>query len=96
VTEKDGTKTDQFASGAKGILTLYREGHSMLTIIGPDHSNPDELKYVSPSASSGGSRYSDMETCQLNRAANADYEPKPALNADVPHAGASPPQRSAG
>jgi len=54
VTEKDGTKTDQFGSGAKGILTLYREGHSMLTIIGPDLSNPDELKYVSPSASSGG------------------------------------------
>jgi len=36
VTEKDGTKTDQFGSGAKGMLTLDAEGHFMLTIIGPD------------------------------------------------------------
>jgi Lipocalin-like domain len=116
VTEKDGIKTDQFGSGAKGMLTLDRDGHFMLTIIGPDlpkfasnnraagtpeenkavvsksiamigtysvnaadkalifkvdsasfpnwngteqkrllaSSNPDELKYITPSASSGG------------------------------------------
>ena len=36
VTEKDGTRTDQFGSGAKGMLTLDAEGHFMLTIIGPD------------------------------------------------------------
>lgn len=36
VTEKDGTRTDQFGSGAKGMLTLDTDGHFMLTIIGPD------------------------------------------------------------
>ena len=36
VTEKDGTRTDQFGSGAKGMLTLDSEGRFMLTIIGPD------------------------------------------------------------
>lgn len=36
VTEKDGIRTDQFGSGAKGMLTLDAEGHFMLTIIGPD------------------------------------------------------------
>jgi hypothetical protein len=36
VTERDGTKTDQFGSGAKGMLTLSGDGHFMLTIIGPD------------------------------------------------------------
>lgn len=36
VTEKDGTKTDQFGSGAKGMMTLDGDGHFMLTIIGPD------------------------------------------------------------
>jgi len=36
VTERDGIKTDQFGSGAKGMLTLDAEGHFMLTIIGPD------------------------------------------------------------
>ena len=36
VTEKDGTKTDQFGAGAKGMLTLDADGHFMLTIIGPD------------------------------------------------------------
>jgi hypothetical protein len=36
VTEKDGTKTDQFGSGAKGMLTMDADGHFMLTIIGPD------------------------------------------------------------
>ena len=116
VTEKDGTRTDQFGSGAKGMMTLDAGGHFMLTIIGPDlpifasnnraagtpeenkavvsksiamigtysvnstdktlifkvdsasfpnwngteqkrllaAGNPDELKYVTPSASSGG------------------------------------------
>ena len=116
VTEKDGIKTDQFGSGAKGMLTLDGDGHFMLTIIGPDlpkfasnnratgtpeenkavvsksiamigtysvnsadkklifkvdsasfpnwngteqqrllvSGNPDELKYITPSASSGG------------------------------------------
>jgi len=36
VTEKDGVKTDQFGSGAKGMLTLDADGRFMLTIIGPD------------------------------------------------------------
>jgi len=36
VTEKDGTRTDQFGSGAKGMLTMDASGHFMLTIIGPD------------------------------------------------------------
>jgi hypothetical protein len=36
VTEKDGTRTDQFGSGAKGMLTLDADRHFMLTIIGPD------------------------------------------------------------
>jgi hypothetical protein len=36
VTEKDGTRTDQFGTGAKGMLTLDADGHFMLTIIGPD------------------------------------------------------------
>jgi hypothetical protein len=36
ITEKDGTKTDQFGMGAKGMLTLDAGGHFMLTIIGPN------------------------------------------------------------
>jgi hypothetical protein len=36
VTERDGVSTDQFGSGAKGMLTLDADGHFMLTIIGPD------------------------------------------------------------
>jgi len=36
VTEKDGARTDQFGSGAKGMLNLDADGHFMLTIIGPD------------------------------------------------------------
>ena len=36
VAEKDGTKTDQFGSGAKGMLTLDAQGNFMLTIIGPN------------------------------------------------------------
>ncbi len=36
VAEKDGMKTDQFGSGAKGMLVLDAKGHFMLTIIGPD------------------------------------------------------------
>ncbi len=36
VTEKDGTRTDQFGSGAKGMMNLDVDGHFMLTIIGPD------------------------------------------------------------
>jgi len=36
VTEKDGTKSDQFGTGAKGMMTLDAQGHFMLTIIGPD------------------------------------------------------------
>lgn len=35
VTEKDGKTTDQFGTGAKGMLTLAPDGHFMLTIIGP-------------------------------------------------------------
>jgi hypothetical protein len=36
ITERDGTRTDQFGSGAKGMMTLDADGHFMLTIIGPD------------------------------------------------------------
>ena len=36
VTEKGGARTDQFGSGAKGMLNLDADGHFMLTIIGPD------------------------------------------------------------
>ncbi len=36
VTERDGTRTDQFGSGAKGMMVLDADGHFMLTIIGPD------------------------------------------------------------
>jgi hypothetical protein len=56
VTEKDGVRTDQFGSGARGMLTLDAAGHFMLTIIGPDlpkftsnnraGGTPDENKAV--------------------------------------------------
>jgi hypothetical protein len=56
VTEKDGTKTDQFGAGAKGMLTLDADGRFVLTIIGPDlpkfasnnraGGTPDENKAV--------------------------------------------------
>jgi hypothetical protein len=56
VTEKDGTKSDQFGPGAKGMLVLDPAGHFMLTIIGPDlpkfasnnraAGTPDENKAV--------------------------------------------------
>jgi hypothetical protein len=36
VTERDGARTDQFGSGARGMMTLDSEGHFMLTILGPD------------------------------------------------------------
>lgn len=36
VTDQDGKKTDQFGSGAMGMMTLDAAGHFMLTIIGPD------------------------------------------------------------
>ena len=36
ITEKDGTKTDQFGAGARGMMTLDATGHFMLTIIGPE------------------------------------------------------------
>lgn len=36
VSEKDGTKTDQFGPDATGMLILDSHGHFMLTIIGPD------------------------------------------------------------
>jgi lipocalin-like protein len=36
VTDKDGKKTEQFGSGAIGMMTLDPAGHFMLTIIGPD------------------------------------------------------------
>ena len=48
VTEKDGARTDQFGSGAKGMLTLDADGHFMLTIIGPDLP-----KFVSNNRASG-------------------------------------------
>jgi len=36
VTEKDGTRTDQFGPNPKGMLTLNDDGHFMLTIMGAD------------------------------------------------------------
>jgi hypothetical protein len=36
VTEKDGARTDQFGSGARGMMTLDADGRFMLTIIGAD------------------------------------------------------------
>jgi hypothetical protein len=36
VTDRNGVKTEQFGTGAKGMLTLDADGHFMLTIIGPD------------------------------------------------------------
>jgi hypothetical protein len=36
VTDKDGVRTEQFGSGARGMMTLDEAGHFMLTIIGPD------------------------------------------------------------
>ncbi len=39
VTEKDGAKTEQFGSGAKGMMSLDADGRFMLTIIGPDLAN---------------------------------------------------------
>jgi hypothetical protein len=36
VTEKNGTTTEQFGHGAKGMLSLDGGGHFMLTIIGPN------------------------------------------------------------
>ena len=35
VTDKDGKKTEQFGSGAMGMMTLDDRGHFMLAIIGP-------------------------------------------------------------
>lgn len=35
VTDKDGKKTEQFGSGATGMMSLDGDGHFMLTIIGP-------------------------------------------------------------
>ena len=56
VTERDGARTDQFGTGAKGMMTLDADGHFMLTIIGPDlpkfasnnraQGTPDENKAV--------------------------------------------------
>ena len=36
VTERDGTRTDQFGAGAKGMLVLDANGRFMLTVIGRD------------------------------------------------------------
>ena len=36
VTEKDGVRTDQFGTGATGMLQLDASGRFMLTIIGPN------------------------------------------------------------
>jgi len=35
VTDKDGKKTEQFGSAAKGMMSLDAGGHFMLTIVGP-------------------------------------------------------------
>lgn len=36
VNERDGRSTDQFGTGAKGMMILDAAGHFMLTIVGPD------------------------------------------------------------
>jgi hypothetical protein len=36
ILERDGTKTDQFGAGAKGMMSLDASGRFMLTILGPD------------------------------------------------------------
>jgi hypothetical protein len=36
IRDKDGTKTDQFGAGAKGMMSVDPSGRFMLTIIGPD------------------------------------------------------------
>ena len=36
VTERDGKKSEQFGSDAKGMMSLDSRGHFMLTIIGPN------------------------------------------------------------
>lgn len=36
ISERGGTKIEQFGAGAKGMLSLDAAGHFMLTIIGPD------------------------------------------------------------
>ena len=48
VTERDGARTDQFGSGASGMLMLDANGRFMLTIIGPDLP-----KFVSNNRASG-------------------------------------------
>ena len=39
VSEKDGKTTDQFGTGADGMMSLDANGRFMLTIIGPDLPN---------------------------------------------------------
>jgi hypothetical protein len=56
VTDKDGKKTEQFGSGATGMMTLDASGHFILTIIGPGlprfasnnraAGTPEEIKAV--------------------------------------------------
>jgi polyisoprenoid-binding protein YceI len=36
VTDRDGKKSDQFGTGAKGMMSLDAQGHFMLTIVGAD------------------------------------------------------------
>jgi len=48
ITEKDGTRTDQFGAGAKGMLILDANGHFMLTIIGANL-----LKFASNNRATG-------------------------------------------
>ena len=50
ITNKDGVKTEQFGSGAKGMMSLDADGRFMLTIIGPDLA-----KFASNSRTTGTS-----------------------------------------
>lgn len=67
VSEKDGTKTDQFGAGAKGMLVLDEKGHFMLTIIGPDLP-----KFVSNNRA-GGTAEENMAVVSKSIAMIGDY-----------------------
>ena len=50
ITDKDGVKTEQFGSGANGMMSLDADGRFMMTIIGPDLA-----KFASNNRSTGTS-----------------------------------------
>jgi len=65
VIDRDGTKTDQFDSGAKGMLVLDANGRFMLTIIGADLP-----KFASNNRASGTSKrcHGQLETRKVTGA----------------------------